>query len=189
VAVERIEPGARVYAEALYEAAGEAGRVTEVDRDLTAFVNGIAQNRLMLGALANPRLPRHAKQGIVVKLMEGAEPLARNAVLVLLDKGRLAFLHDVQVAYSEMAAAKELILDVEVTTAVPLQKKQVSSLEERIGEAIGGRARVTAQVDDEIIGGLVLRARGVLLDASVRRRLEELRRALVNTPLAVGGTT
>ena len=189
MAVERIEPGARVYAEALYEAAVDAGKVAEVDRDLTAFVEAIAQNRLLLGALANPKLPRHAKHGIVTKLMEGAEPLARNAILVLLDKGRLGFLHDMQQAYSQLAAVKEQILDVEVTTAVPLEKAQLSALEERIGEAIGGRARVTAQVDEQIIGGLVLRARGVLLDASVRRRLEELRRALVSTPIAVGGTT
>jgi F-type H+-transporting ATPase subunit delta len=184
-----IDPAARVYAEALHEAAVEAGRVAEVNRDLTAFVQAIAQNRLMLGALANPRLPRHAKQGVVAKLMEGAEPLARNAVLVLLDKGRLPLLQDLQLAYAELAAVEEQILDVEVTTAVALEKSQVTALEERISEAVGRRARVTPSVDEDIIGGLVLNARGVLLDASVRRRLDELRRALVNTPLAVGSTT
>ena len=52
MAVERIDPGARVYAEALYEAAVDAGKVAEVDRDLTAFVEAIAQNRMLLGALA-----------------------------------------------------------------------------------------------------------------------------------------
>jgi F-type H+-transporting ATPase subunit delta len=85
-----------------------------------------------------------------------------------------------------MAAVRERIIDVDVTTAVPLTQEQLSAIEQRIGDATGLRARVNPEVDDAIIGGLVLRARGVLLDASVQRRLAELRRLLENAPLTVG---
>src|SRR5205085_7933990 len=139
-------------------------------RDLSQLVAALSENRLMLGALANPRLPVEAKRGIVRKLTEGADPLARNAVLVLIDNGRLSLLVDLSTAYSELAAVEEQIVDVEVTTAVPLERSALEALEERIATATGGRARLTAQVDERIIGGLVLRPRGVLLDASAKRR-------------------
>ena len=73
-----------------------------------------------------------------------------------------------------------------MTTAVELGEAETSALERRIQEATGQSARLSAHVDPEILGGLVLRARGVLLDASVRRELDEIREVMINTPLPVG---
>lgn len=181
-----LDAGARVYASALHAAALDAGRVPDIDRDLRDFGAELAQNTLLRRALFNPELPREAKRRIATRMLAESDPLLRNAVLVIVDNGRLPLLPDIQGAYAEMAAVEERILDVEVTTAVPLPEAQRSHLEQRISEAVGQTARVTATVDPTIIGGLVLRARGVLLDASVRRRLAELRRALVKTPLPIG---
>jgi F-type H+-transporting ATPase subunit delta len=183
---ERIEAGARVYARALYEAAVDGGRVAEVDRDLRAFATVLAENRDLLRTLLNPQLPREAKRRVVAELMRDADQLAKNGVLVMVDNSRLNLVGDVQHAFSDLAAVEEEILDVEVTTAVPLDAAQVSDLEGRISKATGLTARMTASVDPDIIGGLVLRARGVLLDASVKRELEDLRRALLTTPLPIG---
>jgi NAD(P)-dependent dehydrogenase (short-subunit alcohol dehydrogenase family) len=72
------------------------------------------------------------------------------------------------------------------TTAAELDDAQVEALRERVSEAVGQEAKVVATVDPEIIGGLVLKARGVLLDASIRRRLQDIRQALIRTPLPVG---
>ena len=107
-------------------------------------------------------------------------------MLVLVRHGRLSLLVDLQLAYAELATAAEQVLPIEVTTAIELDKKALDGLQERISKAIGRQAELTARVDPDLIGGLVLRARGVLVDASVKRRLEELRRALIRTPLPVG---
>ncbi len=183
---ERIDPAARVYAEALYEAASQAGRLREADRDLGAFAEALAVNRSLARAVLNPRFPLEAKKRVIASMLSGGEPLVRNTLLVMADNGRLALLHDMSAAYAEMAAVEEQILDVEVTTAVPLGQDDARRLEQRIGEATGLTARVTASVDEDLIGGLVLRARGILVDASVRRRLEEIRRALTRAPLVSG---
>ena len=66
--------------------------------------------------MLNPQLPHDAKKRVLDALMADADPLARNALMVLVDNGRLAFLHDIQVAFHEMAAVEERILDVEVTS-------------------------------------------------------------------------
>jgi F-type H+-transporting ATPase subunit delta len=186
---ELIDTGARVYAEALFRAADESGRVREVDADLDDFVQSLAADRAALGSLLNPRLPQDAKRRIVVALLKDADPLVRNAMLVLIDNGRLPLLHDVSVAYAELAAEQEHILDIEVTTAIELDEAQTKQLQERIESATGLSARLEPKVDPGIIGGLVLRARGVLLDASVRRELDEIHRALTTTPLPVGSET
>jgi F-type H+-transporting ATPase subunit delta len=183
---ERVDPAGRVYANALHQAARDAGRVHEVDRDLAALVSTLGENPIVLRALVNPALPREGKHRILVRLLEQADPLARNSVLVLAEHGRLAFLVDLQLAYADLADDDEQVLPVEVTTAVALGQAELDALQERISAAVGRRAQLTARVDPNLIGGLVLRARNVLLDASVKRRLEELRRALIRTPLPVG---
>jgi F-type H+-transporting ATPase subunit delta len=183
---ERIEPAARVYAEALYDAGREAGRTREVDRDFRALLAALGDNRLLLQTLANPAIPREAKKRVLARLLQESEPLLRNAALVLTDHGRVNLLADAASAYAELVAAEDRILTVEVTTAVELDDAQVEALRERVSAAVGHEANVVATVDPEIIGGLVLKARGVLLDASIRRRLEDIRRALIRTPLPVG---
>jgi F-type H+-transporting ATPase subunit delta len=183
---ERIDPAARVYADALYAAARDAGRTREVDDDLQGLLSELSENRPLLQVLANPAIPRDAKKRVMTKLLESSEALVRNAMLVLTDRGRLPLVADTVSAYAELAAAEDRILTVEVTTAVPLDDGQVDDLRERLSAAVGHDANVVATVDPAIIGGLVLSARGVLLDASVRRRLEDIRRALVRTPLPVG---
>jgi F-type H+-transporting ATPase subunit delta len=183
---ERIDPAANVYARALHGAAMDGGRVSEVDASLRQFTEALASNVPLLRALINPELPAEAKKRIITKMMEGSEIIARNGLLILVDNRRLELLHDLQVAYSQLAAVDEDILDIEVTTAIALNDSELAELQQRISDAVGKTARVQASVDPDIIGGLVLRARGVLLDASIRRRLQELRRTLVQTPLPVG---
>lgn len=183
---DRVDPAGRVYASALHQAAGDAGKVHDVDRDLDGLISALGENEILLRALVNPALPREAKRRILARVLDQADPLTRNAVLVLADHGRLELLVDMQTAYAELAAEDEQILTVEITTAVELAKTDLDALTKRITEAVGRRAQVTATVDPTLIGGLVLRARNVLVDASVKRRLEELRRTLIRTPLPVG---
>jgi ATP synthase F1 delta subunit len=183
---ERAEAGARVYAKALYRAADGADRVPKVAADLQEFLEALAETPQALSALLNPQLPGDARKRIIAGIMKDADPLARNAIMVLSDNGRLPLLHDVAMLFADMAAQQERILDIEVTTAVSLDPAQAKSIEQKIEKATGLKARIDARVDPSIIGGLVLRARGVLLDASVKRELDEIRRVLINTPLPVG---
>ena len=183
---ELIDPAARVYAEAIFEAAQEAGRVEQVDADMRDFVASLAGDRSALQSLLSPAMPPDAKKRIVAALLKDAEPVLRHGMLVLVEKGRLPLLHDLSVAFAELAAREEGILDVEVTTAIELGAADAKRISKRIQDATGLVARLDQKVDPGIIGGLVLRARGVLLDASVRRELEEIHRAMITTPLPVG---
>ena len=183
---ERIEAGARVYATALYEAAVDAGRSTRSTATLPRSPNCSTAASSCGGRCSNPQLPHEAKKRVIEALMADADPLARNALMVLVDNGRLAFLHDIQVAFAR---------DVRGRGADPRRRGDLGRaarsgggrpLQERISSATGLTARLSPSVDPSIIGGLVLRARGVLLDASVKRELDDLRLALTTTPLPTG---
>ena len=77
----------------------------------------------VLRALVNPELPAEAKKRIISRMMDSAEPIARNGLLVLVDNRRVELLHDLQVAYAALAAVDEKILDIEVTTAVRVGRR------------------------------------------------------------------
>jgi F-type H+-transporting ATPase subunit delta len=176
---ERIERAALVYARALHAAAVEAGRVAQVNAELTELAQAIVEDDRLLRALLNPSLPDEAKHRIVLSVLREADPLTRNGVLVMLDNGRLSLLSDV-------AAEDERVLHVEMTTAIEVDADRIERIGNQISEATGLRAQIDAQVDPNIIGGLVIRARGVLLDASVKRELDDIRRVMITTPLPVG---
>ena len=89
---DRTDSGARVYAEALHRAAAAAGRVPEVDRDLGEFVQSLAENRQVLATLLNPQLPIDSRKRVIVGMTKDADPLARHAVMLLADNGRLSMI-------------------------------------------------------------------------------------------------
>lgn len=183
---ERVDAGARVYADALFRAAEEAGRVAEVDRDLRFLTEALVEDRAVLRALLNPSLPAAARGRILGHMGRAAEPLARNALRLLADNGRLGLVVDMQLAFAELAAARERIVDVEITTAVELDDDLAARIERRVSEGTGLTARLERTVDPAIVGGLVLHARGVLVDASIKRQLDEIRRLLARSPLPRG---
>jgi F-type H+-transporting ATPase subunit delta len=183
---ERIEHAALVYARALHEAAVEAGKVAIVNAELRQLTESFVHDDRVLRALLNPGIPDEGKQRIVLSVLRDADPLTRNGILVLLRNGRLALIGDVAAAFAEMAAEDERVLHVEMTTAIEVDDDRIERIRTQISEATGLRAEMQATVDPDIIGGLVLRARGVLLDASVKRELEDIRRVLITTPLPVG---
>jgi F-type H+-transporting ATPase subunit delta len=183
---ERIERSALVYARALHEAALEAGKVSQVNTELSELAASFERDDHVLRALLNPSLPQEAKHRIVLSVLRDADPLTRNAVLVMLDNGRVPLIADVAVALSEMAMEDEHVLKVEMTTAIEIDADRVERIGNEISAATGLRTQIEALVDPNIIGGLVLRARDVLLDASVKRELDDIHRVLITTPLPVG---
>ena len=106
---DRVDPAGRVYANALHQAATEAGKVQDVDRDLEGFISALGENEVLLRALVNPALPREAKRRVLARVLDQADPLARNAVLVLADHGRLELLVDMQTAESDQLDSHSLL--------------------------------------------------------------------------------
>jgi F-type H+-transporting ATPase subunit delta len=169
---------ATTYAEALYQAAADKGAVGQVSADLAALGQVLGGDSEVARALHNPQVESRVKKAALAGLGDNANPLTINLLQVLVDRGRLEELPAISAAFDDRVAEAEGRIAVEVTTAVPLPDDLRAKVVDRIREQTGKTPEITERVDPEIIGGLTLRVGGVLTDASVRGRLDGLRRTI-----------
>jgi F-type H+-transporting ATPase subunit delta len=169
----------RIYARALFEAAESAERIDAVDRDLAAFVDALAETPELRGFLANPQLQPGAKAEVLSQLTQGADELVANTLRLLAEKGRSG---EVAQVYEEFRAFVDRArgrVAVELTTAHELSDDEARTIVDKIEKASGRTVEATRTVDPDLIGGMILQAGSLRVDASVRGRLERLRRELV----------
>ena len=168
----------RIYARALYDAALERGRVQPVREELADFAASVRDVPELRSLLLNPQLDPRAKVAVLEELLGGSDELVRNFLLVLVEKGRSGDLEEIAREFERLVAAAEGQLEVELTTAVELSDEEAQELIRQIEQASGRRVEASRRVDPDLIGGVVLQAGSLRLDASVRGRLERLRREL-----------
>jgi F-type H+-transporting ATPase subunit delta len=174
---------ATTYAEALYEAAVDRERVSEVAAQLAEVRGAVASTPELARLLEDPEIDTRVKKDVVGRLLEGADPLVANFVQVLLDRGRGAEIEEIGAAFDERVAAAEGRLRITVRTAVPMPDDLRAGLLSRLEARTGRPVDIEAVVDPEIIGGLVIETDGSVVDASVRQRLADMRRALATAPV------
>jgi F-type H+-transporting ATPase subunit delta len=169
----------RVYATALFEAARDRGRLEPVREELAQIVQAEAEVPELRELLRNPQLDPRARASALEDVLSGGEELLRNFLLVLADKGRTGSLEEIAREFERLIAEHEGVIHAELTTAVELSDQEAQALLRQIQEASGRKVEATRTVDSGLIGGIVLQVGSHRLDASVRGRLERLRRDLV----------
>jgi ATP synthase F1 delta subunit len=175
------------FAEALYEAALAADRLDAVHRDLAAVRSAVEESPDLARFLRNPAFPAESKRRVLESLTARGEQLVSNFLNVLLAHGRLDLLVDAAEAFADRYRREQRELAVSLTTAVPIDDAQADSLRQQLESATGQTVTIRRTVDPSIVGGVVLRVRDLLVDASVRRRLEGLRLLLKASKLPSGG--
>jgi F-type H+-transporting ATPase subunit delta len=179
---------AGTYAEALYEAAQERGQVAEVAAQLAEVRRAIAENRDLRELLDSPEVETRVKKNVLASLLSDANPLVANFAQVLLDRGRATEVEEIGAAFDERVAEAEGRLRVTVRTAVPLPDDLRTAVVERIARQTGRPVDVETVVDPAIIGGVVIETDGSVVDASVRHRLDDMRRAMTTAPVPAAAT-
>ena len=168
----------RVYANALFEAARDGNRLGAVREELAQVVAAEAEVPELRELLRNPQVDPRARTAALEELFAGSDELLRNFLLVLADKGRAGHLEEIAAEFERLVADHEGIVHAELTTAVELSDEDARKLLAQIEKASGRRVEARRQVDPDLIGGIVLQVGSHRLDASVRGRLERLRREL-----------
>jgi F-type H+-transporting ATPase subunit delta len=168
----------RTYARALFEAAKENGRLAQVRDELGDFVATIDEVPELDALLKNPQLDPSAKIQALDGILGGIDPLLRNFLLLTVEKHRGGELRDIQREFERLMAEEERRLTVELTTAYELTDDEAREIVSQIERASGRPVDATRSVDPELLGGIVLQAGSLRVDASVRARLERLRRDL-----------
>jgi ATP synthase F1 delta subunit len=171
----------RKYAQALYEAALDKGRMAEVQSGLADFLEAERTVPELAEVLASPMLDSALKGTLLCDLLVGAEPLVRNFLRLLAEKERISVFEEIVHEFEALVAAGEKRLRVVVTTAKELSEEDASSLVAKIETATGRPVEARRRVDPSLIGGLVVQAGSLRMDTSIRGRIENLRKELVET--------
>ncbi len=166
------------YATALFNAATEAKRLSKVDADLAKIARAVEETPALKRTLSNPAVPREAKSRVFAALCKGGDPLVARFLEVLLDHRRLGALLEIQSAFADRVRLAQNELAVELTTAVAIDDKTANKVQKQLADATGLTVTMDRTVDPAILGGVVLRVRDRLVDASLRRRLDLLGRDL-----------
>ena len=142
--------------------------------------DAIESNDELRGLLENPEAESRMKADVLADVAKGADELVVNFVRLLAEKGRSAELGEIARELDVLVAKEERILDVELTTAHELTDQEFGRILGRIESASGRKVQAERKVDPDLIGGIVLQAGSMRLDASVRGRLERLRQDLTH---------
>jgi len=173
-----MEQIAEVYSRALFEVAIENGSLDSVRDELGAFDDALTGNKDLKVFFTSPVFSTEEKKDGLRRSVTDASPEILNFLEALLERHRMPAIHRIRSRFDERWERERKILPVEVTSAVELDEKTVSQIGDRIGQQTGEQVQLTSNVDPEIIGGIVLRVGNQILDASIRTRLERLRRAV-----------
>jgi F-type H+-transporting ATPase subunit delta len=167
-----------MYARALFESAKGAGKLQQVRDELADLQASIGQVPELLAVLENPEVDQAVKAQILGDVLGDADELTRNFLRLLAEKGRTAEIDGIVREFDSLVAAEQQVLEVELTTAYELTDDDFRSIVSQIEQASGRSVEASRSVDPDLIGGLVLQAGSMRLDASVRGRLERLRHEL-----------
>jgi ATP synthase F1 delta subunit len=178
---------AQVYARALFEAASE-GHVLDVVKDqLAQFDEALRSNWELQLFFFSPNFSTAEKKNGVQRAVVDADPTFTNFLEALIERHRMPELSRIRASFDQLWDVEMKVLPVEVTTAVPLDEATVASIGERIGRETGNRVQLTAVVDPDVVGGMVLRVGNLVLDASIKSSLNQLRKqvskARIGSPL------
>jgi F-type H+-transporting ATPase subunit delta len=150
-----------------------------VSEELADFARAVHDVPELRSALRNPELDPHTKSALLDELLGGAEELIRNFLRLVAEKGRIGQIEEIAREFDRLMAVEERRLNVELTTARELSADEARDLLKQIEDASGRKIEATRKVDQTLIGGFVLQAGSMRVDASVRGRLEGLRHELV----------
>ena len=173
-----MEEIARVYAEALFGAAKDAGKLDEVREQLGELAEALAESRELQVFFFSPYFSSAEKKEGIERAISGAEPQFVNFLELLVEKHRMPVIFRIRRKYDELWARENKLIDVSVTSAVELDRKVVKEIGEAIEKQTGRGVELSSKVDDSILGGIVLQVGNMVLDASLRNRLEKLRKSV-----------
>jgi F-type H+-transporting ATPase subunit delta len=173
-----VEEIARVYAEALFGAAKDAGKLDAIREQLAQVADALESNRELQVFFFSPYFSSAEKREGIGRAISGAEPELLNFLELLVEKHRMPVLFRIRRRFEELWAEENRRLDVTVTSAVELDPAVVESVGKEIEKQTGQKVELTTRVDDAILGGIVLQVGNMVLDASIRNRLEKLRKSV-----------
>jgi F-type H+-transporting ATPase subunit delta len=171
-----VEEIAQVYARSLFEVAKEHDKLDVVRDQLGEIADAVAEQHDLQVFFFSPYFSTDEKVDGLKRALEDAYEAVVNFLELLIEKHRMPALFRIRREFEALWEEENRLLPVQVTSAIELDESTVRQIGDAIGEQTGRRIELTSEVDPDILGGIVLRVGNSILDASIRNRLEKLRK-------------
>lgn len=175
-----MEELAQVYARSLFQVAKEQGKLDALREQLGQFADALQENRELRIFFFSPYFSSLEKQEALPRLLSGADEQLLNFLALLIENHRMPVIFRIRRTYEHLWEQENRLLPVEITSAIELDEATTGSVAQSIGESTGRRVALNTRVDPDILGGIVVRVGNSILDASIRNRLENLRRQVAH---------
>jgi ATP synthase F1 delta subunit len=171
-----MEEIAQVYARSLFEVASGQGKLDTVREQLGQFADALADSRELQTFFFSPYFSTEEKKDGLRRTVDGADETVLNFLELLTENHRMPVIFRVRRELDRLWEEANQLLPVQITSATPLDASVAQRIGDEIGRQTGRRVQLTSTVDPDVIGGVVLRVGNSILDASIRTRLEALRK-------------
>jgi F-type H+-transporting ATPase subunit delta len=171
-----MEEIAEVYARALFEVAKDKDVLDRVHDELGEFADALSENRQLQVFLFSPYFSSDEKKEGMKRIVTDADERLVNFLQLLAERHRMPALFRIRRNFDAMWADENKLLPVIVTSAVDLDEALVRDIGKSIEDQTGRRVELSSKVDPDVLGGLQVRVGNMVLDATVRNRLEQLRK-------------
>ncbi len=168
---------ARRYSQAVFEIALERKELDRWQSNLRKIAS-LGEDATFIAFLESPRFHFDDKARLLSKRLGDINPLALNLVYLLVARGRLSMVGDIADGYQQLLDSYRGIAQAEITTVIPLDDEDKLRLEEHLGAIVGKKVVLKPEIDSSLIGGIVARIGGKLLDGSTRSQLMALKKEL-----------
>lgn len=176
-----MEEIATVYARSLFEVATERDALDEIREQIGQFADALTDNRDLQVFFFSPYFSTEEKKDALGRAVDGADPAVENFLELLVEKHRMPAIFRIRRELDRLWEDVNQLLPVTITSAVELDAATVEGVGKAIGDQTGRKVQLTTNVDPDVLGGIVLRVGNSILDASIRNRLEQLRRQVAKT--------
>jgi ATP synthase F1 delta subunit len=171
-----MEEIAAVYARSLFEVAKEGDKLDLVRDQIGEFADALSKTRELQVFFFSPYFSTPEKKEGLERMVTDADPVVINFLKLLIEKHRMPVIFRIRSVLDDLWERENRLLPVRITSAVELDEGTVRQLGDRIAEQTGRRVELSASVEPDLLGGIVVRVGNSVLDASVRNRLQQLRR-------------
>jgi F-type H+-transporting ATPase subunit delta len=171
---------AQVYARSLFEVAQERDKLDKVREQLGEFADALDENRDLATFFFSPYFSAEEKREALKRALSGADETLENFLGLLIENHRMPVIFRARRELDRLWEDANELLPVQITSAIELDKSTARNLGKQIGESAGRKVELTTRVEPDILGGIVVRVGNSILDASIRSRLEQLRKQVAS---------
>jgi F-type H+-transporting ATPase subunit delta len=164
------------YAKALFELAEKKKLLDKVEGDLEQLMKVVGESQELAGVLGNPVVSKNNVAAVVCAVLNklGANEITVDFLNILAQNGRIKYLSEIVESYSNLMMKNRGEEYAYITTAKKLKSDKVAIIEGTLGKALGSKIKVVTAVNDNILGGMIVRIGSKMLDASVVGQLDKL---------------